>query len=129
MSSRDRIKQSRTWVVKVGSTLLTDQDAGLNSNAIADWVEQIIELRNRGIKLVLVSSGSIAEGMQRLSWSERPRAVHHLQAAAAVCQMGLIQAYESAFQKHGLHTAQVLLTHDDLANRQRYLNARSTDCS
>ena len=126
LNSRERIQQSRTWVVKVGSTLLTDQDAGLNADAILDLVEQIVALRAQGINLVLVSSGSIAEGMQRLGWRERPHAVYRLQAAAAVGQMGLIQAYESAFQKHALHTAQVLLTHDDLADRQRYLNARST---
>lgn len=126
MSSRERLKQSRTWVVKVGSTLLTDHDAGLNTSAIGNWVDQIVTLRKQGVNLVLVSSGSIAEGMQRLGWSERPHEVYRQQAAAAVGQMGLIQAYESAFQKHGLHTAQILLTHEDLADRQRYLNARST---
>jgi glutamate 5-kinase len=84
------------------------------------------QLRQQGIDIVLVSSGAVAEGMQRLGWQQRPHAVHQLQAAAAVGQMGLVQAYESAFQQHGMHTAQVLLTHDDLSNRQRYLNARST---
>ncbi|HJL66829.1 MAG TPA: glutamate 5-kinase [Arenicellales bacterium] len=114
------------WVVKIGSALLTDTVVGLNGDAIRDWVEQIVNLRRSGLDVVLVSSGSIAEGMQRLGWKERPHALYQLQAAAAVGQMGLIQAYESAFQKHGLKTAQVLLTHDDLADRQRYLNARTT---
>ncbi|MDO9372127.1 MAG: glutamate 5-kinase, partial [Gammaproteobacteria bacterium] len=93
---------------------------------ISAWVEQMVALRQDGVELVLVSSGAVAEGMKRLGWAQRPTALHELQAAAAVGQMGLVQAYESCFQRHGMHTAQILLTHDDLSNRKRYLNARST---
>ena len=99
---------------------------GLDTTAIAGWVGQIARLRARGIEVVLVSSGAVAAGMQRLVVASRPHALHELQALAAVGQMGLVQLYESPFQRHGIHTAQVLLTHDDLANRERYLNARST---
>jgi glutamate 5-kinase len=113
-------------VVKVGSSLVTNEGQGLDHAALARWAEQIAELRRRKKTVVLVSSGAIAEGMQRLGWTRRPNALHELQAAAAVGQMGLIEAYESCFRKHGLHTAQVLLTHEDLADRKRYLNARST---
>ncbi|MCW8927327.1 MAG: glutamate 5-kinase [Gammaproteobacteria bacterium] len=105
--------------------MLTNEGRGLNQEGIAIWVEQLAALRERGIEIVLVSSGAVAEGMSRLGWRTRPTALHELQAAAAVGQMGLVQAYESAFQRFGLHTAQVLLTHDDLSNRHRYLNARS----
>jgi len=114
------------WVIKIGSSLLTNEGRGLDAAAIADWVAQMAALRTQGIELVLVSSGAIAAGLSRLGWVERPTAVHQLQAAAAVGQMILIQTYESAFQGYGLHTAQVLLDHDDLSSRQRYLNARST---
>jgi glutamate 5-kinase len=114
------------WVIKIGSALLTDDGRGLNTQAIAAWVEQIAALRRQGRELVLVSSGAVAEGMSRLGWKQRPHELYALQAAAAVGQMGLVQAYESNFQKHDLHTAQVLLTHDDLINRTRYLNARTT---
>ena len=124
--AREKLKQSKRWVVKIGSALLTNNGLGLNHAAIKDWVEQISVLRNSGIDIVLVSSGAVAEGMSRLNWSERPQALHELQAAAAIGQMGLVQAYESEFQSHDLHTAQILLTHDDLSNRTRYLNARST---
>ncbi|MDO8414405.1 MAG: glutamate 5-kinase [Gallionellaceae bacterium] len=113
-------------VVKVGSSLVTNQGAGLDTHAIGNWAQQIAALRKSGYEVVLVSSGAIAEGMQRLGWKQRPNAVHELQAAAAVGQMGLVQVYESCFRKHGLHAAQVLLTHADLADRERYLNARST---
>jgi len=123
---REQLKTSSRWVVKIGSALLTDDGAGLNRKNIKVWVEQIVQLRKRGIEIVLVSSGSVAEGMSRLGITERPQAVHDLQAAAAVGQMGLVQAYESEFSQFDFHTAQVLLTHDDLSNRQRYLNARST---
>jgi glutamate 5-kinase len=116
----------RRVTIKIGSSLLTNAGAGLDRVAIGNWVEQIASLRKRGTDVVLVSSGAIAEGIKRLGWSRRPREIHELQAAAAVGQMGLIEAYESAFRKHGLHTAQILLTHADLADRQRYLNARST---
>ncbi len=126
MSDRKALGKTRRWVVKVGSALVTDNGRGLDENRIARWVEQIVAMRKHGIEIVLVSSGSVAEGVQRLGWPERPRALHQLQAAAAVGQMGLVQAYESQFQRYGLKTAQVLLTHDDLADRQRYLNARVT---
>ncbi len=126
MRQRADLKQSRRWVVKIGSALLTADGAGLDRAAIHDWVAQMVALRARGIELVLVSSGAVAEGMMRLGWTSRPQALHELQAAAAVGQMGLVQAYESNFQQHGIHTAQVLLTHDDLSDRQRYLNARNT---
>jgi glutamate 5-kinase len=120
------MREARRFVVKVGSTLVTNRGAGLDASAIARWAGQVAKLRQTGRELVLVSSGAIAEGMQRLGWTRRPSAMHELQAAAAVGQMGLVQVYESCFRQHGLHTAQVLLTHADLADRQRYLNARST---
>jgi len=123
---REQLKSSHRWVVKIGSALLTDDGAGLNKENIKVWVEQIVNLKKQGLEIVLVSSGAVAEGMSRLGITERPKAVHELQAAAAVGQMGLVQAYESEFSQFGFHTAQVLLTHDDLSNRQRYLNARST---
>jgi glutamate 5-kinase len=121
-----KTSECRRWVVKIGSALLTDNGRGLAVTAIDSWVEQIAELRQQGREMLLVSSGAVAEGMTRLGWARRPHALYELQAAAAVVQMGLVQAYESRFQRFGLHTAQVLLTHDDLADRQRYLNARST---
>lgn len=105
---------------------MTNEGRGLDKAAIDRWAGQIARLREQGLEIVLVSSGAVAEGMQRLGWQRRPHAVHELQAAAAVGQMGLVQAYESSFQRYAMHTAQVLLTHDDLSNRQRYLNARST---
>ena len=126
MSKREKIKRSKRCVIKIGSALLTNDGAGLNMAGIATWVEQISALRKKGIEVVLVSSGAVAEGMSRLGINKRPESLHELQAAAAVGQMGLIQSYESEFQKYDLHTAQILLTHDDLSNRQRYLNARNT---
>src|ERR1035437_5707026 len=120
------LKSARRFVVKVGSSLVTNQGQGLDQAAIARWAAQIAQLRTRNKEVVLVSSGAIAEGMQRLGWTKRPQAMHELQAAAAVGQMGLVQVYETCFREHGLHTAQILLTHADLADRQRYLNARST---
>lgn len=123
---RQLLADSRRWVIKIGSSLLTNDGRGLDRHAIAGWVEQIAALVKRGHQVVLVSSGAVAAGMNRLGWSVRPEAIHELQAAAAVGQMGLIQTYEEAFQKFNLHTAQILLDHDDLSNRQRYLNARST---
>ena len=117
---------ARRIVVKIGSSLLTNAGAGLDRNAIAGWVRQIAQLRKRGVEVLVVSSGAIAEGMKRLGWTRRPHAVSELQAAAAVGQMGLVQAYETAFSRFGFHTAQILLTHEDLADRRRYLNARST---
>jgi glutamate 5-kinase len=113
-------------VIKVGSSLVTDEGRGLDHEAVGRWASEIATLRAAGKEIVLVSSGAIAEGMKRLGWSVRPRAIHELQAAAAVGQMGLVQAYESAFGNFGLRTAQVLLTHEDLADRRRYLNARTT---
>ena len=126
MNNRQRLGAARRWVIKIGSSLLTNDGRGLDAQAIQNWVEQMVRLRERGVELVLVSSGAVAEGMKRLGWTQRPSAVHELQAAAAVGQMGLVQAYESRFQIHGIHTAQILLTHEDLSNRKRYLNARST---
>jgi glutamate 5-kinase len=126
MSDKVKISECRRWVVKIGSALLTNDGQGLALESIDSWVEQMAGLRERGHEVLLVSSGAVAEGMTRLGWSRRPHALHELQAAAAVGQMGLVQAYESRFIKYGLHTAQVLLTHEDLADRQRYLNARST---
>ncbi len=116
---------NRCWVVKLGSALLTDDGCGLRTEAIADWVAQMAQLRTRGLRFIIVSSGAIAEGRARLGWNQRRVSLHEQQAAAAVGQMGLIQAYESAFQGYGIHTAQILLTHDDVADRKRYLNARS----
>lgn len=123
---RTELASARRIVIKVGSSLVTNDGAGLDRAAIANWASQIAALKSKGREVVLVSSGAIAEGMQRLGWHQRPRAIHELQAAAATGQMGLVEVYESAFRKHGLHTAQVLLTHEDLSNRTRYLNARST---
>jgi glutamate 5-kinase len=126
MSEKVKISGCKRWVVKIGSALLTNDGQGLALESIDSWVEQMAGLREKGHEVLLVSSGAVAEGMTRLGWSRRPHALHELQAAAAVGQMGLVQAYESRFMRYGLHTAQVLLTHDDLADRQRYLNARST---
>jgi glutamate 5-kinase len=124
--NRKPLTEARRWVVKIGSALITDGGRGLDHDAIADWSEQIAGLRAAGNEIVLVSSGAVAAGMSRMGWTRRPRALHELQAAAAIGQMGLVQAYEARFQHHGLHAAQVLLTHDDLEDRRRYLNARST---
>lgn len=120
------LTQCKRIVVKVGSSLVTNQGAGLDLAALGNWARQIAALNSAGHEVVLVSSGAIAEGMQRLGWKKRPASIHDLQAAAAVGQMGLVQAYESCFRKHDLHAAQVLLTHADLADRERYLNARTT---
>lgn len=126
MALRSLIADARRLVVKVGSSLVTNDGRGLDQAAIARWAAQIAALRAAGKEVVLVSSGAIAEGMQRLGWAKRPKEIHELQAAAAVGQMGLAQVYESEFARHGIRTAQVLLTHGDLADRERYLNARST---
>ncbi|MCP5255453.1 MAG: glutamate 5-kinase [Zoogloeaceae bacterium] len=123
---RPRIRDARRIVVKVGSALVTNNGTGLDKEAMSEWARQIALLRQQGREIALVSSGSIAAGMQRLGWTRRPQEVHQLQAAAAVGQMGLVQVYERVFSEHGLQTAQILLTHDDLADRERYLNARST---
>jgi len=126
MALHSLIADARRLVVKVGSSLVTNDGRGLDQAAIARWASQIAALRAAGKEVVLVSSGAIAEGMQRLGWIKRPKEIHELQAAAAVGQMGLAQVYESEFARHGIRTAQVLLTHGDLADRERYLNARST---
>ena len=120
------VARAKRLVVKVGSSLVTADGRGLDHAAVGRWAEQIVALKAAGKETVLVSSGAIAEGMQRLGWTKRPAAIHALQAAAAVGQMGLVEAYERAFARFGLHTAQILLTHEDLADRRRYLNARST---
>lgn len=124
--SRSNFAKVKRVVVKIGSSLLTAGGRGLNAEAIEAWVGQMADLRARGIEVILVSSGSVAEGMVRLGLKVRPKALHELQAAASVGQMGLVRIFEKNFQQHGLHAAQVLLTHDDLSDRQRYLNARST---
>jgi glutamate 5-kinase len=113
-------------VVKVGSSLVTDEGRGVDARAIGDWCRQLAALRHLGVESVVVSSGAIAEGMKRLGWAQRPRELHALQAAAAVGQMGLAQMYETHLRAHALASAQVLLTHADLSHRERYLNARST---
>lgn len=123
---RSELKNGKRWVVKIGSALLTNDGQGLNRKALAGWIEQMADLKSKGIELVIVSSGSVAEGMKRLGWSTRPKQLNELQAAASVGQMGLIQAYESKFAKYDIHTAQILMTHDDLSNRKRYLNVKST---
>ena len=120
------IQNSRRVIIKVGSSLVTNDGKGLDHAAIAKWAAQIAHLRKLGKEVVLVTSGAIAEGMQRLGYDKRPTGIHELQACAAVGQMGLVQIYETSFRVHQLQTAQVLLTHADLADRERYLNARST---
>ena len=126
MTHRKRLTSTRRLVIKIGSSLLTAQGQGLDANSISDWVKQIAALHKQGVQVLLVSSGAVAEGMKRMGWKKRPHALYELQAAAAIGQMGLIQTYESFFKQHDIHTAQVLLTHDDLSHRKRYLNARST---
>ncbi|MCG7898337.1 MAG: glutamate 5-kinase [Candidatus Thiodiazotropha weberae] len=126
MISREKIASSKRWVIKIGSALLTADGKGLSSDLLGSWVEQIASLRHTGHQVVLVSSGAVAEGMSRMGWQSRPHNLNELQAAAAIGQMGLVQAWEAGFQKFDLHTAQVLLTRDDLEDRSRYLNARST---
>ena len=122
------LKDARRIVVKVGSSLVTNEGRGLDEQAIGEWCRQIAALMRSDEKreIIMVSSGAIAEGMKRLGWATRPHEVHELQAAAAVGQMGLVQMYETKLRQHGLGSAQVLLTHADLADRERYLNARST---
>jgi glutamate 5-kinase len=120
------VQNAQRLVVKVGSSLVTNEGKGLDAEAISRWGAQFAALRKQGKDVVMVSSGAIAEGMKRLGWTKRPSEIHELQAAAAVGQMGLAHVYESRFREHGLATAQVLLTHEDLSDRKRYLNARST---
>ena len=126
MSDRKSLGQSRRWVVKVGSALVTNNGRGLDEVALAAWAAQLAALHRQDKQVTLVSSGAVAAGMERLGWSRRPQALHELQAAAAVGQMRLIQAYETEFARHGLHAAQLLLSYADLTDRQRHLNARST---
>jgi glutamate 5-kinase len=122
----EQLRAARRIVVKVGSSLVTDEGRGIDARAIGLWCRQLAELANQGREVIMVSSGAIAEGMKRLGWAVRPKEIHELQAAAAVGQMGLVQMYESQLREHGVGSAQVLLTHADLADRERYLNARST---
>ena len=124
--NRESLKRVRRCVVKIGSAVLTDSGKGLDRDAVSDWAEQVARLKQRSIECVVVTSGAVAAGMQRLGRTQRPRALHELQAMAAVGQMGLVGLYEAAFQGFGLHAAQVLLIHDDFSDRRRYLNARST---
>ena len=120
------VKHARRVVVKVGSSLVTNDGRGVDADAIGNWCRQLATLARQGREVVMVSSGAIAEGMKRLGWTARPKELHELQAAAAVGQMGLAQMYERKLSEHGMGSAQVLLTHADLADRERYLNARST---
>ena len=122
----DILKNARRIVVKVGSSLVTNEGRGIDADAIGNWCSQLAALARDGREVIMVSSGAIAEGMKRLGWSVRPKELHELQAAAAIGQMGLVQMYETMLREHGLGSAQVLLTHADLADRERYLNARST---
>ena len=126
MSESGALRDARRLVIKVGSSLVTNEGKGLDEAAIGEWCRQIAHLTQRGCEIIMVSSGAIAEGMKRLGWAERPKAIQELQAAAAVGQMGLAQMYETKLRLNQLGSAQVLLTHADLADRERYLNARST---
>ena len=123
---KSALHSAQRIVIKVGSAIVTNDGRGLDHAALAKWSHQIAQLMALGKEVILVSSGAVAEGMQRLGWAQRPSSIHELQAAAAVGQMGLVQAYETSFRQHQIHTAQVLLTHEDLADRTRYLNALST---
>jgi len=120
------LKSARRIVVKVGSSLVTNEGRGLDEEAIGQWSQELAALVQQGRELIMVSSGAVAEGMKRLGWTTRPKEINELQAAAAVGQMGLVQMYETKLRECGVGSAQVLLTHDDLADRKRYLNARST---
>jgi glutamate 5-kinase len=122
----EALKNARRIVVKVGSSLVTNEGRGVDADAVGNWCRQMAVLASQGREVMMVSSGAIAEGMKRLGWAARPKELHELQAAAAVGQMGLAQIYESKLREHGMGSAQVLLTHADLADRERYLNARST---
>ncbi|MER2527101.1 MAG: glutamate 5-kinase [Candidatus Competibacter denitrificans] len=124
--SREQLGAAQRWVVKIGSAMITNDGQGLDNFSIDAWVAQMAELHQAGREVLLVTSGAVAEGMRRLGWSQRPTALADLQAAAAVGQMGLVQAWESAFAHHRIQTAQILLTHEDAADRQRYLNVRNT---
>ncbi len=123
---RSQIAQTQRWVIKIGSSLLTENGSGLQQATVACWIDQMAKIIQSGRELIVVSSGAVAEGMSRMGWTTRPDTLHKLQAVAAIGQMGLIHAYEACFQKHDIHTAQILVTQDDLTKRIRYLNARST---
>ena len=124
--TREQLGAAQRWVIKIGSAMITNDGQGLDNFSIDAWVAQMAELHQAGREVLLVTSGAVAEGMRRLGWDRRPTALADLQAAAAVGQMGLVQAWESAFERHGIQTAQILLTHEDASDRQRYLNIRST---
>ncbi|MGB0359836.1 MAG: glutamate 5-kinase [Endozoicomonas sp.] len=126
MSERKRLRTTHRWVIKIGSALLTNEGQGLDLSRMDDWVSQMCHLRNQGIEVVLVSSGAVAAGMEKLGWKDRPSALHQLQATASVGQTCLVQAWENSFHKFNVQPAQVLLTHDDHSDRKRYLNARNT---
>lgn len=126
MVTRKQVASSKRWVIKIGSAVLTNNGEGIDHVTISNIVSQIVSLVQDGKEIILVSSGAVAEGMQRLGWHTRPEDVHHQQAAAAVGQMGLIHTYEEHFSKHNIHTAQILLTHADLANSERQSNAKYT---
>ncbi len=123
---RRAIARGTRWVIKIGSALTSKQGVGLDLGAVNTWAEQMVDLQTAGRQIVVVASGSVAEGAARLGWSDRPHVLNQLQAAAAVGQMGMVRVWDQAYEKFGRHAAQVLLTHEDLADRQRYLNARST---
>ena len=124
--TREQLGAASRWVVKIGSAMITNDGQGLDNFSIDAWVTQMAELHHARRELLLVTSGAVAEGMRRLGWNQRPTVLADLQAAAAVGQMGLVQSWESAFERHGIRTAQILLTHEDAADRQRYLNIRNT---
>jgi glutamate 5-kinase len=124
--TREQLGAASRWVVKIGSAMITNDGQGLDNFSIDAWVTQMAELHHAGRELLLVTSGAVAEGMRRLGWNQRPTVLADLQAAAAVGQMGLVQSWESAFERHGIRTAQILLTHEDASDRQRYLNIRNT---
>lgn len=126
MNRREKLSQAKRIVIKIGSALLTNDGKGLDATVMAQWVKQMVNLREQGREVILVSSGAVAEGMNRLGWKKRPESLHELQAAAAIGQMGLVQAYEAEFHRYDLLCAQILLVHDDLSIRKRYLNARNT---
>ena len=124
--TREQLGAAQRWVIKIGSAMITNDGQGLDNFSIDAWVAQMVELHQAGREVLLVTSGAVAEGMRRLGWARRPTVLADLQAAAAVGQMGLVQAWESAFERHGIQTAQILLTHEDASDRQRYLNIRNT---
>ena len=118
--------KNKCWIIKIGSALLTNNGKGIDKDLISRWVQQIVHIQSQNVDIVIVSSGSIVEGMKRLGWKDKPSDIHKLQAAAAVGQMGLVQAYEYLFAKHNVHTAQILLTQDNLTNTQRFENISAT---